>query len=104
MVLEAGANDLLAVVEVLRADEADHSIDQQRIEGPPTRVGPRLASLLIDAAIRIGRERRSLPGFEIHHVAADTASPQRHPRLVRLAQQIEIDAEAAVGALRPRDR
>src|SRR6516162_8690831 len=104
MVLEAGANNLLAVVKVLRADEADHTIDQQRIEGSRNRVSARLASLLIDAAIRIGRKRRSLPGFEIHHIAADTASPQRHPRLVRLAQQFEIYAEAAVGSLRPRDR
>ena len=32
MVLEAGADDLLAVIEIFRADEADDRVDQQRLD------------------------------------------------------------------------
>jgi hypothetical protein len=31
VVFEPGADDLLAVVQVFRADEADHRVDQQRL-------------------------------------------------------------------------
>ena len=43
VVLQPGADDLLAVVEVLGADEADDGVDQQRPVAPRDRVGARLA-------------------------------------------------------------
>ncbi len=52
----------------------------------------------------IGRQRRALPGLEIHHIVADRAAAKRQPGLARLAQQREIDAKAAVGGFRARDR
>ena len=35
------------------------------------RIGARLQRLLVDAVMRVGRERAALPGLEIHHVVAD---------------------------------
>ena len=51
MVLEAGADDLLAVI--LGADEADDGIDQQRLELARDRVGARLQSLLVDVVVGV---------------------------------------------------
>jgi hypothetical protein len=55
MILEAGAGDLLAVVQVLRANEAHHAVDQQWRECPGHSVGACLDRLLIDAVMRIRR-------------------------------------------------
>ena len=52
----------------------------------------------------VGRQRRALPGLEIHHIVADRAAAQRQAGLSRFAQQRQIDAKAAVGGLGPRDR
>ena len=52
--------------------------------------------------MRLGRQGRALAGFEIHHVVARRAAPERERRLPRLAQRGEIDAEAAVGPFRSR--
>ena len=76
MVLEPGADDFLAVIEIFRADEADHAVDQKRIEGARHRVGAGLQSLLVDIVVGIGRQRRALPGFEIHDIVADGAALQ----------------------------
>ena len=68
MILQAGAQDLLAVEKILGSDEPDDGVHQQRIISPGDRVGPRFAGLLIDAVVRIGGKRASLSGFEIHDV------------------------------------
>jgi len=52
----------------------------------------------------VGRKCRTLPGLEIHDIAADGAAPQRQSGLVGLAQKRQIDAKAAVGRLCARDR
>jgi len=104
MILQASADDFLAVIEIFWTDEADHAVDEQRIEGARHRIGPRFAGLLIDIVMGVGRQRRALPGLEIHQMIADRAAAERQPGLTRLAQQREIDAEAAVGSLRSRDR
>ena len=77
MILQAGADDLLAVVEIFRPDEADHGVDQQRPEAARHRIGARLQRLLVDAVMRAGGERAALAGLEIHHVVADAAAVKR---------------------------
>ena len=104
MVFQAGARDLLAVVEVLRADEADDGVDQQRLEVPRDGVGARLERLLVDAVVRVGRERAALAGLEIHDVVADGAALQRQRGRARFLEQREVDAEARVRLLRAADR
>ena len=104
MVLEPGTDDLLAVIEIFRADETDHAIDQQGIESARDRVGARFAGLLVDAVMGVGRKRRALPGLEIHHIAADATAPKRESRLVGLPQDCEIDPKTPVGGLRSRNR
>ena len=104
MILQPGADDLLAVVEIFRADEADDGVDQQRPEAARHRVGARLERLLVDAVMRVGGERAALAGLEIHHVVADGAAVKRQRGRVRLAEQREVDAEALVGGLRAGDR
>ena len=43
VIFKAGADDLLAVVEILRADEADDGVDQQRTKAARHRIGAGLA-------------------------------------------------------------
>ena len=74
MILQAGADDLLAVVEVFRADEADDGVDQQRRECARHGIGARLERLLVDAVVRVGRQRAALAGLEIHDVVAERAA------------------------------
>ncbi|MNI42973.1 hypothetical protein D3C73_972890 [compost metagenome] len=54
VVFEAGADDLFAVVQVFRADEADDGVHQKRFEMPRHGVGPGFAGLLIDAVMGVG--------------------------------------------------
>ena len=82
MIFQSGADDLLAVIKIFRADEADHGVDQQRRKGPGNGIGAGLDGLLIDAVMGVGGQRRTLSRFEIHHVVADGAALQataRHP-------------------------
>jgi hypothetical protein len=61
VIFQPGANNLLAVVEILRTDKADHRIDQQRFKVAGDGVGPRLAGLLIDAVVGVGRQAAPWP-------------------------------------------
>ena len=79
-------------------------VDQQRRERARDGVGARLDGLLVDAVMRIGRQRAALAGLEIHHVVAERAALQRQRRLARLAQQRQRDAEAGVRRLGAADR
>ncbi len=51
MVFEPGPDDLLAVEQVLGADETDDGVDQKWLESPRYRVGSRLQCLLIHAVM-----------------------------------------------------
>ena len=108
MIFEAGADDLPLVVQIFRADEADHAVDQERIERARHAVGARLQRQLIDSVMRLGRERAALAGLEVHHLVAHPgdvalAVMLEHP-LAALAQHRQRDAEAAVGRLGAGDR
>ncbi len=103
MVLEAGADDLLAVIEIFRADEADDGVDQQRLVGAGDCVGAGLQRLLVDAMMGAGRECRTLAGLEIHDIVAERAALQRAAGLQSLLQHGEVDAEGGVGVLRAGD-
>src|SRR5262245_28800884 len=59
MILEPGADDLLAVVEIFRPDEAHHGVDEERRERARHRVGAGLERLLVDAVMRPAE--RALP-------------------------------------------
>src|SRR5262249_11511361 len=104
MVLEAGADDLLAVIEIFGADEADHAVDEQRLKRAGDRIATRLAGLLIDAVMGAGRECGALAGLEIHQIVTDGAALERAAGVKRLAQEAEIDSEALVRRLGPGDR
>jgi DNA-binding transcriptional MocR family regulator len=74
-----------AVIKIFRTDEADHRIDEQRLEPSRDGVGARFHRLLVDPEMRVRRQRAALAGFEIHDVAADRASRKRKrpPRLAK---------------------
>ena len=57
VVLESRANNLLAVVKILWANEANDCIDEQRRKLRRYPVSARFESLLIDAMMRVCRER-----------------------------------------------
>ncbi|MNL38327.1 hypothetical protein D3C87_1605300 [compost metagenome] len=54
VVFEAGADDLLAVVEVFRADEAYDGVHQKRVEMSRYCVSSGFAGLLVDAMVGVG--------------------------------------------------
>ena len=68
VILKGGADDLLMVVQVFRADEADHRIDHERLvaAGQPVTAG--LHRHLIAAVMRVRRQRGTLPRLEVHDV------------------------------------
>ena len=96
VILKPGADDLLAVVEIFGADEADHRIDEQRLEFSRNRIGARLERLLIDAVMRVGGERAALAGLKIHDVVADRPALQPSAAVAAFVQHGEVDAEALV--------
>ena len=100
MVFERRPNDLLAVVEVLGADEADHRIHQQRPEPTGHGVGPGLAGLLVEPVVGVGRKGAALACFEVHDVLAQRAAVQHEGGFPGFLQQVQVDAEAGVGSLR----
>ena len=115
MVFEAGAEDLLAVVKILGADEADYGVDQHGAIATGDRIGARLQCLLVDSMMGIGGEAAALASLEVHDVVTtgfariavtrdDNAAAlqlTRHP--MGLVEQRDGDAEGAVGGLRPAD-
>ena len=74
VVFEAGAEDLLAVVEVLGADEADDGVDQHGLEVAGDGVGAGFEGLLVDAVVGVGGERAALAGFEVQDVGVGCVS------------------------------
>ena len=104
VILQACADDLLAVVEVLGPDKSDDGIDEQRFEFSRYRISARFERLLIDAVMRVGRERAALTGLKIHDVVADRATLKTERRLAAFAQHAEVDAEALVGGFGPGNR
>ncbi len=61
MILEPGADDLLAVIEILGADEANDGVDEQRPILACNRIGAGFERLLVDAVVRVGRKRAPCP-------------------------------------------
>ena len=93
MVFKAGAGDLLAVVEVFRADKADDGIDEQRPIAAGHGIGASFAGLLVHAVVCISRQSRALTRFEVHDVLAsrtigtESAAMQQAAGIVCLMQQ-----------------
>ncbi len=104
VVFEAGAHDLLAVVQILGSDEADHRVHQHGLEVARDGVGAGLAGLLVDAVMGVGGERAALAGFEVHDVVAEVAALQFAGGLMGFVEQREIHAERCVGGFGAGDR
>ena len=79
-------------------------VHEQRLERPGEPVRARLQRLLVDAAMRVRRERAALPGLEVHDVGARSAAPERAGSVVCLGEEARVDAEARVRRLGAADR
>ena len=104
VVLQAGADDLLAVIKVFGADEADDGVGQQRLERARDAIGAGLAGLLVHAVVGAGGKRAALAGLEVHDVVAQGPAPKRQRSRAGLGEQGQVDAEAAIGLLGASDR
>ncbi len=104
VVFQACADDLLAVVQVLGADEPDHRVDQERLEMACHGIGAGFAGLLVDAVVGIGRQGAALAGLEVHEVLPQGAALERQARLIAFLQHVQVDTEAGVGGLGSGDR
>src|SRR5260370_34501244 len=94
-------------VEIFGADEADNGVDEERIERTCNAIGARFQRQLVDAVMRLGGERTSLPRFEIHHVVAAPGHIARpmmiQNTLAAFPPHRELNAEALVRCLRAGD-
>ena len=88
MIFQPRADDLLAVVQILRPDEAHDRVDQQRLELSSHRVRASFERLLIDAVMGVGRQARALPRLEIHDVVAHRAAAERQRGVAGFAEQL----------------
>ena len=104
MVFQRRAGNLLAVVEIFRADETHDRIDQQRRISTRYGVGTGFERLLIHTVMGIRRQRRALSGLEVHDIRANAVPPQGQRSLLTFAQHRQIDTETAIGRLGARDR
>src|SRR5580658_1225236 len=106
MVFESGADDLSFIVQILRANEADDTVDEKRAEGARDSVGSRFERQLIDSVMCFGGESAALAGFEVHDVVAYPAdimlAMMFENLFAALAQHVQSDSETAVGRLRSR--
>ena len=84
MIFETGADDLLAVIEIFRADESDDGVDEERAELARHGVGAALDRLLVAAVVGIGRQRAALPARGPHRYVARRASGVRRRPGVQL--------------------
>lgn len=91
-VFQPGTGDLFAVEQVLGADEADHGVDQQRLEVVRHRVGVRLQALLVVAVVR--SHGTALAGLKIHHMLGRWSGWRAWPWRVPI--HFDGDAAAAV--------
>ena len=99
VVLQARAQDLLAVEQILRPDEADHAVDQQRLEAPRDGIGAALQRLLIAAVVGAAGQRAALAGLEVHDLS-------RPPRLSahRAAAQGLLRLRSSSASVMPKPR
>src|SRR5262249_30760503 len=62
VVLEAGPRDLASVIEIFGPDEAYDGVQHEGTEMAGETIAARFQGLLVGAAVRVGRQRRALPG------------------------------------------
>src|ERR1700735_230467 len=68
------------------------------------RIGGRLAGLLIDIMVRVGRECTALASLEVHYIVADSAAAKFACGLMCLPEQGKSDAEGRIRFFRSGDR
>src|ERR1019366_5016204 len=107
MIFQPGADDLPLVVQILRADKADDTVNEKRLESACDSVSSCFERHLIDSVMRLGGQSATLARFEIHHVIpgpADIPLAMMFENLfMALAQHVQSDSETAVGRFRTRD-
>ena len=107
MILKPGADDLPLVVQILRADEADDAVDEERLERSRDSVCPRFERQLIDSVMRLRGQSAALAGFEVHHVipcpARLTLAVMLKNLFAAFTQHAQSDSEASVRRFRPGD-
>ena len=108
MILQAGANDLALVVQILGSNEADHAVDEEGIESASDTVSSRFERQLVDSVVRFRGQGAALAGFEIHHVVSYprniTLAMMFQNALAAFSQHGQIYTEADVGCLGSGDR
>jgi len=65
MVLEAGPDDLLGVIQVFRTNEADHGVDQEGVVTLGQAIAAGFHGHLVPAKVGIRRQFGSLAGFKV---------------------------------------
>src|ERR1700726_3575570 len=70
MILKSSADDLPLVIQILRPDEADNAVDEERVERPRNSISPRFQRQLIDSVMCLRGKSATLAGFEIHRMIA----------------------------------
>ena len=91
VIFQAGANDLPFIIEIFRADEADHAVHEERIKHSRDTVRARFKRQLIHSVMSFGRKSASLTRFEIHRLCR----PSRARRADDGVRELARDPRAA---------
>src|SRR5689334_7233613 len=103
MVLQSRSDDLLAVVEIFRADETNDRVHEQWLELARHGVRTGFERLLIDTMMSVSGERGTLSRLEVHDVVSHSSTLQRTSCVESLAKQLQVDAETRIRRLSPCD-
>src|SRR5882724_2204668 len=68
MILKPGADDLALVVQILRPNESDDAVYEERVESSGDSVRPCFERELIDSMMRLSGQGAALACLEVHHV------------------------------------
>ena len=98
VILQAGPDHLLGVVQVLGADEAHHRVHQEGLEPLGKAVAPGLHHHLVGAVVGLGGQLGALAGLEVHDVGAGGV-PLPKGQLPGLLDQLAVQAEGLVSLL-----
>src|SRR5579872_1871108 len=105
MILKPCADNLSLVVQILRADETDDAVNEERLKRSRHSVRSRFQRQLIDSVMCIRGKSAALAGFEVHDVIARPAdialAVMRKDPFAAFTQHGQSNSEASVRRLRP---
>src|SRR5882724_6356913 len=108
MIFKPGADDLPLVVQILRPNEADDAVHEERAESACDSVRSCFERELIDSMMRLSGQGAALTRLEVHHIVPNPSGiplpMMRMNALAAVPQHVQRNSEAAIGGFCACDR